>query len=1299
MDGFGWVRGWRRGALCVLAPLVMAACSSSSSGGAAGGVGSGTVDDTGGDVGTTDGRVTLSVPAGALPVGTSVDVTIREVSGASPSADLAAFAGASPVVAYDLSPDGTAFTQPVTVTIRLPQSAGAGGAITLPLLAAGNVSSGGVTTPLSNMVVTTDPATGEVVITGEITHFSQVQVVTPDVGGVTVKAPPERKALGAGFQVGVSVRLDEAFTNPVEVGYTDASTGAIAVVPPVAAFVEGMDGQGHRQWLLDVDYQCGTTPGIGRYRATMNVAPAGGATWEIGGNAVADLFPIALEVPVGDPAGGVPVSCEAPVVSFTELAQASAGESGTLTATVVIDPPPAVDVPVPFTLGGDAVVDTDYTVTATPLVIPAGAGSADIVITIIDDALVEQNESVSLSLEPPTAGGALLGTQTTHTATITDDDAPPTVSFGDSALASVAESGSLVTTVQLSSAAAVDVTVNFTVGGSATPGVDFNITNSPIVLPAGTTTADLTIDILPDTVPEPDEEVVVIMGAATGAVPGGITTFTGTITDDDQAAGLPEVRFASAVSSVGEAVGTVAMDVLLVVPGTTTAQPAPAGGVSVPFTAPVSSATPGVDYTLSATPLVIPEGQTGGQIVATIIDDTLVEGTESATINLGTPTNGTLNLSLSSHRIDITDNDAPPSAPRVSDAELDPQTADPLDIGGRASDLLGGTAGILSQVAFLVDEAFALQDMGAPCPTASETQVDPTGEPLLVDVVVDYAAGSTDPCTTVPPLARWGGFALRWNSDLSPPTSPGFLNGDVSEVEDTAGVRTAGETRVDLDITRQVSLPYESWRVRGSLLRSEHVTVTSPAPGAATVYGTVAELDLVFLPNPDPVVLNGTASLDLAQAGLAPNGDLFVDDILCQDVGGTPVCPIDDPSAALVHLTFSDLTFSSTYCGGTSPQFGHIDVTGAGNTVTYYFTGSGNCGWAMQGLPGPEVDLGLILEAVPWPPIPGGGNGTIVAPDLTTFTLADIGRYAASGLRAVTRQPLGVVDDILAARAINDAGTGGPSFYYWAYTFNSENTVDVTWAVSGLGPTVSGGADIWGREILKYFDTDVLDPPLGSALSTYAGSLNADVKMVAAQPAGGPYTSTLVRYGGPSLGVNRSMPSSPFASFGSSWAEATSTGTLAAGGTMELELGEGWLLFLGAASPSGLSVDGPGYFGVYTADLAPGTALPTDIDDVWLRAGGFTGVLPGVNPIGQQNMVRVLYQSLFIDPAGSCGMYPISGTITLMDGLAQSVSLTFDGADCPAHMADVTDTDGATTRQTVELNIPAKLGEIFPAAP
>jgi hypothetical protein len=115
-----------------------------------------------------------------------------------------------------------------------------------------------------------------------------------------------------------------------------------------------------------------------------------------------------------------------PVVSFSALTQSmTEGNTGTttnITATISLTPVSGRDVTVTLAPSGTATLAADYNFTATSVTIPAGQTSATVTVAVAGDATDEPNETVVLTMTLPATPHASLGTNTTHTITINDDD-------------------------------------------------------------------------------------------------------------------------------------------------------------------------------------------------------------------------------------------------------------------------------------------------------------------------------------------------------------------------------------------------------------------------------------------------------------------------------------------------------------------------------------------------------------------------------------------------------------------------------------------------------------------------------------------------------------------------------------------------------------------------------------------------------------------------------------------------------------------------------------------------------------
>ena len=173
------------------------------------------------------------------------------------------------------------------------------------------------------------------------------------------------------------------------------------------------------------------------------------------------------------------------------------------------------DIQVPYSLSGSATEGIDYSVTASPLVIPAGVSSEEIAITVIDDVAYEPDETVEVVMD---ARKCNRGAITTHFATISDDDAPPFVSFILESQTMAETVGMALVTVQMrdllgnETTAGMDISIPFLSSGTASADTDFTISPSPLIIPAGNSRADIVVYFEIDDVAEPDETVVVTLG-------------------------------------------------------------------------------------------------------------------------------------------------------------------------------------------------------------------------------------------------------------------------------------------------------------------------------------------------------------------------------------------------------------------------------------------------------------------------------------------------------------------------------------------------------------------------------------------------------------------------------------------------------------------------------------------------------------------------------------------------------------------------------------------------------------------
>jgi hypothetical protein len=109
-----------------------------------------------------------------------------------------------------------------------------------------------------------------------------------------------------------------------------------------------------------------------------------------------------------------------------------------------------------------------------------------------------------------------------------------TVSWSTATQTVLESAGTAAITAELNVISDVNVTVPYTVGGTASNGVDHSLAAGTITIPAGNLRKSKIFNIFDDNNDEPNETIIVSMGIPTNADTGQITVHTITITDNDE---------------------------------------------------------------------------------------------------------------------------------------------------------------------------------------------------------------------------------------------------------------------------------------------------------------------------------------------------------------------------------------------------------------------------------------------------------------------------------------------------------------------------------------------------------------------------------------------------------------------------------------------------------------------------------------------------------------------------------------------------------------------------------------------
>ena len=389
----------------------------------------------------------------------------------------------------------------------------------------------------------------------------------------------------------------------------------------------------------------------------------------------------------GSSAVGTIQNDDSATVAIGDVTQAE-GDAGT--TSFVFDVTLSGDVAggftVPFnTANGSATTgDSDYVFTSGTLTF-AGTDTETqtITVTVNGDTVVEGDETFTVVLGMPSKSG-VTASDGSGLGTIQNDDSA-TISVGDVSLAE-GDTGttSFAFDVTLSGDVAGGFTVSYsTADGSATTGdADYAAASGTLTFTGtDTETQTITVAVTGDTVVEGDETFTVALGTpSNGDVTASDDSGLGTIENDDSAT----VTVGSVSQAEGDA-GTTDFTFDVTLTGDV------AGGFTVSYNSADGSATIGdSDYVATSGTLTFTGTDTETQtITVTVNGDTVVEGNETFTVDLGDPSNGDVTSIDGTGTIE-NDDSATVTIDNVSQAEGDTGTTDFVFTVTLSGDVAGG---------------------------------------------------------------------------------------------------------------------------------------------------------------------------------------------------------------------------------------------------------------------------------------------------------------------------------------------------------------------------------------------------------------------------------------------------------------------------------------------------------------------------------------------------------------------------------------------------------------------------------
>ena len=289
----------------------------------------------------------------------------------------------------------------------------------------------------------------------------------------------------------------------------------------------------------------------------------------------------------------------------------------------------------------------DYEALGSSIFIPPGNSSAVIPVVVIDDDLVEGPESVIVNLVFNETYA--LGTPSTATVTIVDDDNLPMASISASRAAEPGppdgnDGGFTISLNEPAPDGGLVVNYLVSAASTATASSDYEALGSSVTIPAGATSVDIPVVVIDDDVIEGAESVIVNLQPGETYDLGSSTTATVFIDDNDvRATPVASISATNAAEPSTNGQFTI-----------TLAEPAPDGGLTINYAVSGSStATVPGDYQALGSSVNIPAGDTSADIPVMVVDDKVAELAETVVVDLqvdeaydlGTPSTATLSIS------------------------------------------------------------------------------------------------------------------------------------------------------------------------------------------------------------------------------------------------------------------------------------------------------------------------------------------------------------------------------------------------------------------------------------------------------------------------------------------------------------------------------------------------------------------------------------------------------------------------------------------------------------------------------
>ncbi len=650
--------------------------------------------------------------------------------------------------------------------------------------------------------------------------------------------------------------------------------------------------------------------------------------------------------------------------------------------------------------GGDAVLSDDAPTSAT---IPANQTTVTVTLSTEDDSTDEPNATLTLTL---TDGAAYdLGSDSTATLTVQDNDGTPALSAAD---AEASEDADLTFELTLDPAGSQEVTVNYTITADTAQTADYTgATSGTVTFAPGDTSKDVTLNLVDDSLDEPDETVTLTLSGLTGTASIADGEATGTITDND----LPVVTAASGGNvTEGEDAEFTLTRASQDTGAALTVTFAVTGGGSVLTNAPPTTAT-------------IPANQTAVTVSLATTDDNTDE--PNATLTLTLTDGDAYDLgSDSTATLTVQDNDGTPAL-----SAADAEASEDADLVFEITLNPASSGTVTVNYAITPDTAQAADYTGSTSATVTFAPGD-TSKDVTLDLV-DDTADEPDETVTIT-LSGLTGTASIADSEATGT----ITDNDLPQVTAASGGNVTEGANAEFTLTRASENTGAALTVTFTVTGGGSVLTNAP-PTTATIPANATTVTVSLATTDDSTdEPNATLTLTLTDGDAYDLGSGSTATLTVQDNDGTPALSAADAEAS----EDADLTFELTLgpAGSQEVTVNYAITPDTAQTADYTGTTSGTVTFA-PGDTSKDVTLNLVDDSLDEPDetvtltlsgltgtasiADGEATGTITDNDLPVVTAASGGNVTegADAEFTLTRAS----QDTSAALTVTFSVTGG----------------------------------------------------------------------------------------------------------------------------------------------------------------------------------------------------------------------------------------------------------------------------------